>query len=73
VLSSLSPTAWSLEPGAFISAVETAGSLKTVAIVTAIELAGAALLRMLAIRRWRTLDWLRFKPLSSSAGVRHSP
>jgi hypothetical protein len=72
VLSSLSPTAWSLETRA-IAAVETAGSLKTVAIVTAIELAGAALLRILAVRRWRTLDWFRFKPLSSSAGVRDSP
>jgi hypothetical protein len=73
VLSGLSPTAWSLETGPLLAAVETAGSLKTVAIVTAIELAGAALLRILAVRRWRTVDWLRFKPHASLVGVPRSP
>lgn len=72
VLSSLSPTAWSLEPGPILAAVETAGSPKTVAIVTAIEAAGAALLRILAVRRWRRVDWLRFKPHSSLVGVPRS-
>lgn len=37
--------------------------LTAAAVVTAVELAGAALLRALAVRRWRTVDWLRFKPL----------
>jgi hypothetical protein len=38
-------------------------SLTAPAVVAAVELAGAALLRALAVRRWRTVDWLRFKPL----------
>jgi hypothetical protein len=45
------------------SASLSAHSPKMVAVVTAIELAGAALLRALAVRRWRTVDWLRFRPL----------
>jgi hypothetical protein len=44
-------------------------SLTAAAAVAAIELAGAALLRALAIRRWRTVDWLRVRPLPALAGV----
>lgn len=47
-------------------------SFTTVAIVTAIELAGAVLVRALAIRRWRTLDWLRIRPLPTLVGVPRS-
>lgn len=43
--------------------VFSAHSLTAPAVVAAVELAGAALLRALAVRRWRTVDWLRFKPL----------
>ena len=38
-------------------------ALTAAAAVAVVELAGAALLRALAVRRWRTVDWLRFKPL----------
>jgi hypothetical protein len=41
-------------------------------VLTAVELAGAALLRALAVRRWRTVDWLRFKPRSPFVGVPRS-
>jgi hypothetical protein len=47
-------------------------SPKTVAVISAVELAGAALLRALAVRRWRTVDWLRFRPLPSLVGVPRS-
>ncbi|HEY3519234.1 MAG TPA: hypothetical protein VGL98_19435 [Gammaproteobacteria bacterium] len=49
----------------------TAHSPTAVAIVAAVELVGAALLRALAVRRWRTIDWLRLKALPSLAGVPH--
>jgi len=47
-------------------------SLTAVAVVAAVELAGAALLRLLAIRRWRTIDWLRLRPLATLVGVPRS-
>ena len=47
-------------------------SLAAVAVVAAVELAGAALLRVLAIRRWRTVDWLRLRPLPALIGVPRS-
>ena len=40
-----------------------------VVLVAAVELAGAVLLRALAVRRWRTVDWLRFRPLPALVGV----
>ena len=52
--------------------VLSARSLTTVTVVAAVELAGAALLRALAVRRWRTVDWLRFRPLKSLVGVPRS-
>jgi hypothetical protein len=42
------------------------------AVVAVVELAGAALLRLLAIRRWRTVDWLRLRPLATLVGVPRS-
>lgn len=45
------------------SDVFSAHALTAAAVVVAVELAAAALLRALAVRRWRTVDWLRFKPL----------
>jgi hypothetical protein len=47
-------------------------SLTAVAVVTGVELAGAVLVRALAIRRWRTLDWLRMRPLPTLVGVPRS-
>jgi hypothetical protein len=47
-----------------------AHALTAAAVVAAVELAGAGLLRALAVRRWRTVDWLRFRPLL--AGVPRS-
>ncbi len=47
-------------------------SLAALAVVAAVELAGAALLRALAIRRWRTVDWLRLRPLPTLVGVPRS-
>ncbi len=47
-------------------------SLTAVAIITGTELTSAALLRLLAIRRWRTVDWLRLKPLATLVGVPRS-
>jgi len=55
-----------------LSLVFPAHALIAAAVVTAVELAGAALLRALAVRRWRTVDWLRFRPLSSLVGVPRS-
>jgi hypothetical protein len=43
-------------------------SLTAVAVVAGLELAGAALLRLLAIRRWRSVDWLRLRPLAMLVG-----
>jgi hypothetical protein len=57
---------------AVFSEVFSAHSLTAMAVVAAVELAGAALLRALAVRRWRTVDWLRFKPLGSLVGVPRS-
>ena len=47
-------------------------SLAAMAVVAAVELSGAALLRALAVRRWRTVDWLRLRPLSTLVGVPRS-
>jgi hypothetical protein len=47
-------------------------SLTAIAVVTGVELAGAVLVRALAIRRWRTLDWLRMRPLPTLVGVPRS-
>jgi hypothetical protein len=47
-------------------------SLAALAVVAVVELAGAALLRLLAIRRWRTVDWLRLRPLATLVGVPRS-
>jgi hypothetical protein len=43
-------------------------SLTAVAVVAGVEFAGAALLRALVIRRWRTVDWLRLRPLPMLVG-----
>jgi hypothetical protein len=62
-----------LQIGLFVfSLVFPQHSLTAAAVVTAVELAGAALLRALAVRRWRTVDWLRFRPLKSLVGVPRS-
>jgi hypothetical protein len=53
----------------FALLVFSAHSPTAVAVVAAIELAGAALLRAIGIRRWRTVDWLRLKPLPTLAGL----
>jgi hypothetical protein len=47
-------------------------SLTAVTVLAGVELAGAALLRALMIRRWRTVDWLRLRPLATLAGVPRS-
>ncbi len=45
-------------------------SLTAIATVVVAEFVGAALFRALAVRRWRRIDWLRFKPLPALVGVR---
>jgi hypothetical protein len=47
-------------------------SFAAIAIVAAVELAGAALLRPLAIRRWRSVDWLQVRPLATLVGMPRS-
>jgi hypothetical protein len=41
-----------------------------VAIVTGVELAGALAFRVLAMRRWRRVDWLQLRPLTTSNMLR---
>lgn len=67
---------WGFVPMALLQVVLLARpepSLAAIAVVTAAELAGAAFLRPLAIRRWRTIDWLRLRPLTTLVGVPRSP
>jgi hypothetical protein len=49
-----------------------APSLTAIAAVATIELAGAALLRALVVSRWRTVDWLRLRPLGRLTGLQRS-
>jgi hypothetical protein len=44
--------------------------LKNVVIVTAIELIAAAVFRAFAVARWRRVDWLRLRPLSTPSAFR---
>lgn len=50
-----------------------APSFEAVAIVVAVELAGTVLMRALAVRRWRRIDWLRLRPLPALVGIHRWP
>jgi hypothetical protein len=41
-------------------------SLTAIGIVVAAQLGGAIAFRVLAIRRWRHVDWVRLRPLPTS-------